>query len=389
MAWRKPSRAASRRRRSRPWTGRSAPSSDTSPQATVPGASGTSRAVDASASATASRARVRRWWRPRPGSRTGPARDVQATTSSQHGHQQRQPVRRAPPRAPAEASRCRRCHERLDLDQDRPGAFHGGRDHDTRRLRAHPRPGTRGQGRARPEGPRRSSPGRRSPPWSRSGSWRRAQPERAVSVAFQDQHHVHEVLQGARTGEAAVLGHVTDQDHRCARARGTRQQAGRRIRVPGRPILPALPGRPRSASAPSPPPAAGTDRLGGGQDGVEVRLRQHLDAGPGHAVGEAQAVGSQMQLVRRLLARGIQHVGTVTRAALPGPDSARRRPRSPAPGSTCRYPVRRRAAPVRLARGRRRGPGRPRRCRRSGVARDGRRPHAAAGARACPTADDP
>ena len=68
MACRKPSRAASRRRRSRPWTGRSSPSSDTSPQATVPGAQRARRGPTTRAPGRpAGRARVPRRSRPRRG----------------------------------------------------------------------------------------------------------------------------------------------------------------------------------------------------------------------------------------------------------------------------------------------------------------------------------
>ena len=61
----------------------------------------------------------------------------------------------------------------------------------------------------------------------------------------------------------------------------------------------------------------------------------------------------------------------------PSPRSAPPRRRSPAPGSTCRCPAHRPAAPALRAPARRRGPGPPRRCRRSAVAPASPPPHAA------------
>ena len=90
------------------------------------------------------------------------------------------------------------------------------------------------------------------------------------------------------------------------------------------------------------------DRSAAAEDGVELRLGQHLDAVPATPVGEPQPVGAQVQLVRRLLARGVQDVGAAVRAAgRPAAAHGRRRRRSPAPASTCRYPARRPAAPGR------------------------------------------
>ena len=52
----------------------------------------------------------------------------------------------------------------------------------------------------------------------------------------------------------------------------------------------------------------GSDGLGGRQDGIQGGLGQDLDPGPGHAGGQPQSVRPEVELVRRLLTRGVEHI---------------------------------------------------------------------------------
>ena len=159
---RKPSRAASRSRRSRPRTGRSSPSSETSPQATGPGRTGRSRCEDDEREGE--RQVERRLLDARAAGEAGVevvGRQVRAAAAGEHRDEQRQAVGvHARHRPPGHADAAGRRDERLDLDQQRTGALQDRRDGDPGRLAppvAQERPRRDRSPRA---GPRRSSPGR-------------------------------------------------------------------------------------------------------------------------------------------------------------------------------------------------------------------------------------
>ena len=170
-----PSRAASRRRRSRPDTGRSSPSRPTSPTATVRGSIGRSRSDDASASATA---------RSRPGSATREAAgeirvdvvapEADAGAPAEDGEQQRQSGRVDARRAAGRRRVAGRRDERLDLDRAAAGCPPASRRRRCPGRRRRARRGTPGRDR-RPRAARtRPSRARPARPSSRTGSWRRA-----------------------------------------------------------------------------------------------------------------------------------------------------------------------------------------------------------------------
>jgi hypothetical protein len=66
------------------------------------------------------------------------------------------------------------------------------------------------------------------------------QPQPGVPVALELDHDVDEVLEDARTGDRAVLGHVADEEDRDAAALGRLDEAGRHLAdladVAGRPL---------------------------------------------------------------------------------------------------------------------------------------------------------
>ena len=274
-----------------------------------------------------------------------------------------------------------RCHQCLDLDQDRPGTLHDGRDRDTGRLGA-----AGAQERAGRIG---HIPKPFAGHLQDAGLLGRAeavlgtpeQSQRAVSVALQHQHHIDQVLERPWPGKAAVLGHMAHEDHRRAVLVGPGRQPGGRLPHLARRTRRDPRARPRSASGRSRPPAAPGHPLGRREHRRRAPSPRAPGCGTREPIGEAQPVGAQMQLVRRLLARCVQDVGAAIGAGprRRAPRSERPRPRSPARASTCRCPARRRAAPGRRARARRPGRDRPRRCRRSAAALDGSPPHAAGG----------
>ena len=57
--------------------------------------------------------------------------------------------------------------------------------------------------------------------------------QRVVAVAFEREHGVDDVLEHARPRERAVLGDVTDEHRRDARAPSRAARAGARRRAPG------------------------------------------------------------------------------------------------------------------------------------------------------------
>ena len=120
--------------------------------------------------------------------------------------------------------------QRLDLDQQRPRAFHAGEHRRARRSRDRARRGTAPRGwrpRARPRV--RSSRRRRS---------RRSAPKRFLTarrmrkwwprVALEIEHRVDHVLDDARAGDLAVLGDVADEDDGRAAGLGEADQRLRR-----------------------------------------------------------------------------------------------------------------------------------------------------------------
>ncbi len=127
-ARRKPSRAASRSRRSRPGTGRTSPSSDTSPQASSVAGDG--------AVALGGRDRQSQWQvqgRLADGDAAGEtgvdiaAADIHPAAPGQHGDEQHEAVDvETGDRAPGRSEAGRR-HQRLHLDQQRATALEDGR----------------------------------------------------------------------------------------------------------------------------------------------------------------------------------------------------------------------------------------------------------------------
>ena len=127
---------------------------------------------------------------------------------------------------------------------------------------------------------------------------RAQQPQRAVPVALQHEHHVHEVLQRAGPGEAAVLGHVTHED----RGRAVLMRPGGEPRR-GLPDLAHRPGwaiqpvdRQRLHRVDDDEP--GSCDLGGGKHAPRGRSRRAPDAGARAAFEEVETRRPQVQLLR-------------------------------------------------------------------------------------------
>ena len=163
----KPSREASRRRRSARTAARSRPDSATSPASTVPSRTGRSRRLEASAMATARSAAGSSMRRP-PATLTYTScpDEVEAGVAGQDGDEHEHPIRVDPGRRPARRAVAGRRGQRLDLDRKWPGALERNRDRRAGRrrllgleeeaaLRRRPRRGRRRASRARR--PRRSS----------------------------------------------------------------------------------------------------------------------------------------------------------------------------------------------------------------------------------------
>jgi hypothetical protein len=144
------------------------------------------------------------------------AGQADAGAPAQHRDQQRQALRVDARRRPARICLARRGDQRLDLDEQRPAAFEGGRDgHSGRGLRAGL---DEGQARigdlAQPIGGHLED----ADLFGRSIAvlGRAQQPQAGIPVAFERQHHVDQMLERLGPGERAVLGHVADEHHRHA-----------------------------------------------------------------------------------------------------------------------------------------------------------------------------
>ena len=196
---------------------------------------------------------------------------------------------------------------------------------------------------ALPAGPRPSSRRRRSRRSGRSGSSPRAGCGTDGRFAFEIEHRVDHVLQHARAGDLAVLGHVADEDDRRAAGLGVADEAPAReprtwVTVPG-----AIP-RSRSTIVWIESMMTRSGVAAGGErrdDVLDVRLGGELD----RRFAEPQPLGAQADL-RRSPPRPRRRRRARPRAR------ARRRPGSAA--STCRCRDRRRRAAPSRARGRRR-----------------------------------
>ena len=127
----------------------------------------------------------------------------------------------------------------------------------------------------------------------------------ALALALELQHAVDQVLEHARAGQRALLGHVAHEQRRRCRAPWPAASAGRRPRAPGRPS-PARAGQ-----------AGGVERLHRvddadlgplglqrGEHGVEVRLGD--DRARSQRV-RPEPLGAQLDLRRRLLAGDVEH----------------------------------------------------------------------------------
>ena len=126
--------------------------------------------------------------------------------------------------------------------------------------------------------------------------------QRAQRVALEHQHDVDEVLEHARAGDGALLGHVPDQDDADAARLGQalqarsglahlRDRSGRR----GELLVPQRLDGVDDADL-------GRRRLDRRADRLELGLGEHADAGR-----RAEALGAQAHLLRRLLAGHEQH----------------------------------------------------------------------------------
>ena len=330
-----PSRAASRRRRSRPPTARSSPSRPTSPMATVAGSIGRSRSDEASARASG---------RSRPGSATRqPAGEVGVDVvraeadpgaPAEDGDQQAEPVRvdaRRPCGAGVPYAGGR--DQRLDLDEQRPAAFERRRD-DAAPAR------------------RRSCSARNA----RAGSATSRRPRRAISKTPTSSVEPNRFFVARRMRSVAV---AVALERRARRRRGAPASSGRRACRPwsrgrrARPATPSAfasairrtarfadladaPGRPVELvdgrrSAPSRRRECRASRPGDLDDPVDVVLGQDAD---GVADGAVRA------------ARGARPAAGPAR---PTPRRSRTAPVRPSPASPRRLQQERRLADARLA----------------------------------------
>ena len=122
----------------------------------------------------------------------------------------------------------------------------------------------------------------------------------ALALALELQHAVDEVLEHARAGQRALLGHVPDEDHGGAARLGELHDPRRRPRAPARPS-PARPtARPsRSVCTESITQAAG--RFGGerGEHRLEVGLGEDRDLQRARGRGARRAAGPARPTPRR------------------------------------------------------------------------------------------
>ena len=193
-------------------------------------------------------------------------------------------------------------HERLDLDEQRPAALHGRHDDGPRHSRLPVGEQQRAAlgnadepGIAHLEQPELAA---RAEPVLDGAH----EPQRVMAVSLEGQDRVDDVLEGARTGERAVLGHVTDEDDRDAPLLRDAHEA---MRAPS--DLGHRPRGRRDRGVLDRLDRVDDDEVGGdlvelGDDGVEVGLRRQPEP-----VGEgAEALRPQPDLLARLLGRHVQ-----------------------------------------------------------------------------------
>ena len=239
---------------------------------------------------------------------------------------------------PCAAARSRRGDQRLDLDEHGPACLPARRDDTTRgRARRSARNAPRRIGDlAEPALAHLEHAHLVGRPEAVLG--RAQQAERRVPLALQVEHDVDQVLQRLRPGEAAVLGHVADEDHRHvprpSRAPCSRAAASR--------TWPTLPAGPSSSSAcsvwtsrPRAAPAVGARPV---DDAPDVGLGEDVYGEPARPVEQAEPRRARSaDLRRRLLARDVEHALPARVRGPPPPGAA---------ASTCRCRARRRAAPA-------------------------------------------
>ena len=125
----------------------------------------------------------------------------------------------------------------------------------------------------------------------------------AAGFAFEVQHGVHQVLEQARAGDRALLGHVADDDDGGAARLGVAHQlrgalAQLRHRARPRARAPRLHGLNRIDDQHGRAPLCGKR-----QDRRQIGVRHHAE-GPGR---ERQTLRTQADLGHRLLAAGVDH----------------------------------------------------------------------------------
>ena len=362
----KPSRAASRRRRSRPPIGRSSPVRPISPHSTVPGRDRPvaqrrgeregerqvdRRLLDGQAADDAGVDVVAGQVEPGPAAEHGDAAGSGVACR----------VRHRPPRRAVDLRR----DERLDLDQQRPAALEGGRDGDAgcaERVGLEERRGGSATS-IRPSAVISKTPTSSVEPKRFLLARSRRRPEkRSPSSVSTTSTRCSSVL-----GPASVPSLVTWPTRitgtPCSLANAWRRAAAART-------WPTEPAGPSSSSVvsvwiESTMSSAGCAGVGGSDDALDARSRQARRCRRRRAAvaGQAEARGAQSDLGGRLLARRVQDAAGRARPV---------RRTAPARASTCRSPARRRAGPASPARGRRRARDRPRGCRpaiRLGVSR--------------------
>ena len=171
-----------------------------------------------------------------------------------------------------------------------------------------------------------------------------------MPLAFEVQHGVDHVLERLRAGEAAVLGHVADEEDRDVVALGGEQELRRRLAH-----LADAAGRRLQLQREHRLNRVDDDERGPEPGGL---LEDPLETGLGEQVqrraADAEPLAARLDLVLRFLARAVEHRAD---------RRARRWPPPAAAAWTCRCPARRRAAPAIRARCRRRARDRARRCR--------------------------
>ena len=228
--------------------------------------------------------------------------ELQSAMGLQHGHHHGQPTRiPADDGAPRRAERARR-NQRLELDQQRPGAFHAGE---------HRRAG-RGGVTAGQEQRRRVGDLGEAGPGHLEHADLVGRPEAVLhgpqdaemvgAITLEARHGVDHVFHDARTGDLPVLGDMADEDQCRAAGLGVADQAlGRAAHLRDRA------GRGLHALGPH-----GLDRIDhhqprrhtlrqGGDDVLDARFRGQFDG----CAGEPEALGPQPHLAGGLFAGNV------------------------------------------------------------------------------------